>query len=233
MRSRSNSRSRRSRIDLEVEEAEEAAAEAEAQGGGGFHLGGEAGVVELQLLDGVAKGDEVGGVDGEEAAEDHRDRGLEAGQRLGGALALVGDGVADAGVADLLDRGGEKADLAGAEFVGGQHAGAEGAEALDAVERAGLHHAHAVALAQDAVEDADEDDDAEVGVVPAVDEHGLERGVRVALRGGQAVDDGFEHVGDAEAGLGGDLDGVRGVDADDVLDLLLDAGARRRGGRSC
>ena len=58
--------------DLEVEEAEEAAAEAEAEGGGGLHLGGEAGVVELELLDGVAERDEVGGVDREEAAEDHR-----------------------------------------------------------------------------------------------------------------------------------------------------------------
>ena len=60
--------------DLEVEEAEEAAAEAEAEGGGGLHLGGEGGVVELELLDGVAEVLEVGGVDGEEAAEDHRDR---------------------------------------------------------------------------------------------------------------------------------------------------------------
>ena len=94
----------------------------------------------------------------------------------------MGDGVADAGVADLLDRGGEKADLAGAEGVGGEHAGAEGADAVDGVEGAGLHHADAVALAQGAVEDADEDDDAEVGVVPGVDEQGLERGVRVALR---------------------------------------------------
>ena len=58
--------------DLEVQEAEEAAAEAEAEGGGGLHLGGEGGVVELQLLDGVAQVLEVGGVDREEAAEDHR-----------------------------------------------------------------------------------------------------------------------------------------------------------------
>ena len=66
---------------LEVEEAEEAAAEAEAEGGGGLHLGGEGGVVERELLDGVAQVLEVGGVDGEEAAEDHRLRGLEAGER--------------------------------------------------------------------------------------------------------------------------------------------------------
>ena len=112
----------------------------------------------------------------------------------------------------------------GPRAVGGEHAGAEGADALDGVEGAGLHHADAVALAEGALEDADEDDDAEIGVVPAVDEHGLERGVGVAGGGGEAGDDGFEHVGDAEAGLGGDFDGVGGVDADDVLDLLADAG---------
>ena len=39
---------------------------------------------------------------------------------------------------------------------------------------------------------------------------------------GRRCDDGLEHVGDAEAGLGGDLDGVGGVEADDVLDLLAD-----------
>jgi hypothetical protein len=66
---------------LEVEEAQEAAAEAEAQGGGGLHLVGEGGVVEGELLDGVAEVLEVGGVDGEEAAEDDRLRGLEAGER--------------------------------------------------------------------------------------------------------------------------------------------------------
>ena len=149
--------------------------------------------------------------------------GLKPGSAASQPLALVGDGVADAGVADLLDRGGEEADLAGAEFVDGVHAGAEDAEAVDRGRARRSHHADAVALAEDAVDDADEDDDAEVGVVPAVDQHGLERRVAVALGGGQAGDDGLEHVGDAEAGLGGDEDGVGGVDADDVLDLLLHA----------
>ena len=37
------------------------------------------------------------------------------------------------------------------------------------------------------------------------------------------VDDGFEHVGDAEAGLGRDQHGAGGVDADHLLDLLADA----------
>ena len=70
---------------------------------------------------------------------------MKPGSGGGGAAALGGDGVADAGVADLLDRGGEEADLAGAELVDGDHAGAEDADALDRVEGAGRHHADAVA----------------------------------------------------------------------------------------
>jgi hypothetical protein len=135
----------------------------------------------------------------------------------------VGDRVAHAGVADELDLGGEEADLAGAELGDVLHGGLEDAEAVDLVGAAGLHHADAVALADDAVDDADEDDDAEVGVVVAVDQHGLEGRVAVALGRGQAGDDGLEHVGDAEAGLGRDEDGVGGVEADHVLDLLLHA----------
>ena len=107
--------------DLEVQQAEEAAAEAEAERGRGLHLVGEAGVVEAQLADGGAQILEVGGVDREQAAEHHRLRRLEAGQRVGGRAAVLGDGVADAGVGHFLDRAGDEAELAGAELVDIEH----------------------------------------------------------------------------------------------------------------
>ena len=44
--------------------------------------------------------------------------GRKPGSGFGDGLAVVGDGVADAGVRHFLDRGGEEADLAGAEFAG-------------------------------------------------------------------------------------------------------------------
>ena len=91
------------------------------------------------------------------------------------------------------------------------------------VARAGAHHADRLALLQHAVDDAHQHDDAEIGVVPAVDEQRLQRRVRVALRRRQAVHDRLQHLVDAEAGLGGDHHGVGGVEADHVLDLLLDA----------
>ena len=103
--------------DLEVEQAQEAAAEAEAERGRSFHLVGEARVVEAELAHGRAQILELRGVDREQAAEHDRDGRAKAGQGLAHRLAVVGDGVADAGVGDLLDRGGEKSDLAGTELL--------------------------------------------------------------------------------------------------------------------
>ena len=80
-----------------------------------------------------------------------------------------------------------------------------------------------------AVEHPHQHHHAEVGVVPGVDQQGLQRRGRVALGRRQAGDDGLQHLVDAQAGLGRALHGVGGVDADDVLDLL--AHPVRLGGR--
>ena len=79
------------------------------------------------------------------------------------------------------------------------------------------------ALAEPAVDDAGEDDDAAVAVEPGVEDEGLEGGIGVALRGREEVDDGLEDGFDVEAGLGGDGDGVIGGEADGLLDHLLGA----------
>ena len=73
------------------------------------------------------------------------------------------------------------------------------------------------------MDDADQHHHAEIGVVPAVDQQRLEGGIAVALGRRQALHDGFQHGGDVLARLGGDGNGARGIDADHILDLLLDA----------
>ncbi len=205
-----------------MQQAEEAAAEAETERGGSLHLVREAGVVEPQPAHGGAQVLELRGVDWEQAAEHHGDRRTEAGQRLVHRIALVGDGVADARVSDFLDRGGEHADLAGAELVDLREFGLEHADAVDLVVRVDADHADALALLEHAVDHAHQHDHAEIDVVPTIDQQGLQRRVAVALRRRQAGDDGLEHLGHVFAGLGRDLDRVRGVEADHVLDLLLD-----------
>ena len=194
-----------------------------------LHLVGEAGVVEAQLADRRAQILEIGGVDRKQAAEHHRLRRLEAGQRLGAGLLVVGDGVADAGVGHLLDLRGDEADFAGTKRRDILHFGLEDADLVDLVMGVGAHHLDLLALLQRSVEDAHQHDDAEIGVVPAVDQQRLQRRVLVALGRRQARDDRLQHVGDADAGLGGNEHGVGGVEADDVLDLLLDAVGLGRG----
>jgi hypothetical protein len=209
--------------DFKVQKAKEAAAEAEAEGRGGFHFGRETGVIQGQLFDRVAQVFELGGVNREKAAEYNGLGGFEAGQRFKAALAFVGDGVANAGIADLLDLGGEDADLTRPQLGNVDHLRLQNGEFFDGVDRVGLHHADPVALFHHAVHDAQHDDHAKVGVIPAVDQHRLQGRIAVALRRRQAGNDGFEHVGNPEAGFGRDQHRVRGVKADDVLDLLADA----------
>ena len=97
------------------------------------------------------------------------------------------------------------------------------ADLVNRIGRAGAHHAHAHAFLQFAVYNPHKDDNAKIRVIPAVDEERLQWRVRVARRGGKLGDNRFEHVRHAHAGLGGNLDRFRGVNADDVLDLRLDA----------
>lgn len=208
-----------------MQQAEEAAAETEAEGGGRFHFEGEGSVVEAKFADCCAQVFEVGRIDREETAEHHGLCWLEAGQGLRRRALVVGDGIADARIGDFLDRGGDEADLAGAEAVDIDHLRGQHTDALDAVFRARTHHADLLTLAQHAVDDAHENHDAEIGVVPAINQQRLQRPVFTdfTFRRRQAIDDGFQNIGNAKPGLRRNHHGVGRIDADHLLDLLLDA----------
>ena len=98
----------------------------------------------------------------------------------------------------------------------------EDADPLDLMCRAGRHQPDLLPGSELAVLDPHQDHDAEIGVVPAVDEQRLERRRGVALRRRQALHQRFQHILDAEPGLGRDQERVRGVEPDHILDLLLD-----------
>jgi hypothetical protein len=179
--------------DLEVEQAEEAAAEAEAERG-------EVSISKLKLAS-LRRSLEMLSRSFSKSLASTGKRP----QKTTGWTSLkpgsarrrasdVGDGVADAGLADVLDLRGDEADLAGAELGQVLDLGAEGADAVDQMLGAAGHELDVLALADRAVDDADQDDDAEIGVVPAVDEHGLQR--RGAVAGGRrdAGDDRFQHL---------------------------------------
>ena len=100
---------------------------------------------------------------------------MKPGRAVVAPLLLVGDGVADLGVGHLLDLGGQETDFAGAEHVDRFLLGREHADALDLIDGVGRHHADLLALLQFAVDDAHQHDDAEIGVVPGIDQQRLQR----------------------------------------------------------
>ena len=216
--------------DLHVQHAEEAAAEAEAEGDGALRLVGERSVVELELVKGVAQVGIFGAVLRVDAAVDHGPGGGVAGQGLGGGAHGLRHRVAHLGVRDVFDAGGEISDVAGREFLTGLEArGPQVSDLDDLVHRARGHELYLHVLAHAPVHDPHEHDDAAEGVVLAVEHEGLERRVRISLRRGHAPDDLLQHRGDVDAVFGGDLRGLHGGDADDVLYFGLGPG--RVGGR--
>ena len=145
---------------------------------------------------------------------------LEALQRLGGRLALVGDGVADGGVGHFLDLGGDEADLAGAELSTGVFLGRKTptrsirwvepfciiltrwpAFSTPSNTRTSTHHA-------------------QVGVVPGVDQQAFSGAFGRPWAAGRRVTMASSTSSMPMPDLARAQHRVRGVDADDVLDLL-------------
>ena len=85
------------------------------------------------------------------------------------------------GVGYVLDGGDEEADFAGGEFGESRLAWGHDAHALDVEDVAVGHDLDLHALAKVAVDDAGEDDDASVGVEPAVEDEGLQRSFGICL----------------------------------------------------
>ena len=208
--------------DFHVQEAQESAAEAEAEGDARLVLVLEGGVVEGEFFEGVFEFFVVVGVDGVEAGEDHGADGLESGKGVVGGFFRAGHGVADADFGGVLDVGHDVADLPGAEFGAGAEFGVEDADFLDFVVAPGAEQADAVAAPEGAVEDAQVDDAAAEGVVFAVEDEGAGLAGVFGLGRRDALDEGFQDVGDAGAGLGADAEVFFGGDGEDVFDLARD-----------
>ena len=205
-----------------MQQTEEAAAEAEAQRLRGLRFEAEGRVVELEFLQRGLEVFVIVGIRRIEAAEDHRLHFLEARHRLVRRIGGQGDGVAHARIPQLLDGTAKEAHFTGVQLrhVGGFRL--EDAQAQHVVLLARAHEADAVAQLHRTVHDAEEHHHALIAVVPRVEDQRLERPVLLALRRGQTVHDGFQHVRHAHAGLGGDGQGIGAVQPDGFLYLALD-----------
>ncbi len=143
-------------------------------------------------------------------------------------MVLAGDGVADAGLADVLHPGDEVAHLADPEVAGLDGLGADDADLEHLVHGAGRHHLDPVAVGELAVDDPDVGDHAAVGVVDGVEDQGARGRVGVSDGGRGLSHDLVEEAGDAHTGLGADAQHVLGLAADQAGQLrgvLVDHGA--------
>ena len=147
------------------------------------------------------------------------------GQRLSGGIVHSGDGVAHLGIGYGLDGGGDVANFTGAQGIGGdQTVGAHGTHFHYLINRTGGHHLDVLARANSTLLDTGIDDNASVGVILAIEDQRLQRGCPVAGGRGYVPDDHFQHIMDVDTVLGGDLRGILGGNADNILHLSLNFG---------
>ncbi len=205
--------------DLHVQQPEEAAAKAEAERLRRLGLVEERGVVQLQPLERVAQLRVLVGVRREETREHHRLHVLVARQGLGRAAGLGGERVADAELGDVLEAGDHVADLTRGERVDRAHRRCHEADLLRLEARAHRHRAQPLTRTEDAVDHADERDDAAVLVVRRVEDERARRRVRIALRRWDPLDDRVQELGHALARLRRDAQDVLGRVADQLGDL--------------
>ena len=121
-----------------MEQAEKSAAKSEAECGRRFGLEKERRVVQPQLFHRVAKVFVLCRIDRIQPRKNHRLYFLKSGKRLGHGPCRVGDRVADLHVGDGLDRGGQKADLAGPKLADRRRTRAVNADGFNQILAAGV-----------------------------------------------------------------------------------------------
>ena len=126
-------------------------------------------------------------------------------------------------MSQLLDIGAEKAHLSGREFLHVHRVRRKRAQTHHFVFPARSHEPDAVAQAQNAVHDAEQNHHSLIGIVPGVKDKRLERGLKIALRGGEAVDHCVQHLVDIQPRLGRDCHGIGAVQPDTFLYFGSDA----------
>ncbi len=132
--------------DFHMEQAEKAAAKSEAKGDRTFGLEEEGRIVQAKFFEGFAELGVRVSIDGVEPGENHGLDFFEAGQGFERGIGVVGDGVADFGVGDILDVGDDEADFAGDELLDLDRLGSEHAESFGVEGGAVPPEANAVAL---------------------------------------------------------------------------------------
>ena len=94
----------------------------------------------------------------------------------------VGDRIANARISHFLDRGDQETDLPGRKNRHVRHLGAENTDAINVIVCVSAHHADPVALLELTIDDAHDDDNAQIDIIIAIDQQSLQRSLFIAHR---------------------------------------------------
>src|SRR5437660_1407301 len=195
-----------------VQKTQKATAEAEPQGGGTFRLEEEGGIVQAQFLQRFTQLDVLVSIHRVETGEHHGLDLFEARQWLDGRIFVVGNGVADLGVRDVLDVGEKKSHLASVQGVHFHRLGREHSESLDFENPAIGPQANFLSLAQPAFEYARKHHHAAVGIEPGIENQCLQLVLGVSFGRGYPLPNSFQHLGNALPGFCTDQKSIGGIE---------------------
>ena len=162
-------------------------------------------------------------------AENDRLRRFKAVQSGRAGFFVFGHRIPDTGIGDFFNRRGKIADFTGGQRVHRVALRAKHADLIDRMGRAGRHHANFHAFFQRAVNHPHQHHHAQIRVIPAIDQHRFQRRFHIAFGRRQLRHNRFQHIANAEAGFGGNIDTVFRIQPDNVFNLGFDA--LRLGGR--
>ena len=207
--------------DIEVQKAEEAAAETEAEGLGGLRLILKRCIVQLQLFKGIPEIRILHRIGRIDTTVYHRLHLLIARQRLGRRIPIIGHGITDTGITDILDGGRDVANHTGTQLqTRNEAARSEIADLGDIEGGAARHQTDPGADLHGALLDPAENDNTTVVIIERIEDQGLQWRVLRAGRCRQLLHDGLQDRLYIFTGLRRDTWRIMGLDTDDVLDFL-------------
>ena len=209
--------------DLHMEHAQKAASKPESQGGGCLGLEMQRRIIQTQFLQGIAQVLVIVAADRIKTREHPRLDLFESGQACGAGAIGQGHRVPHRGAIDFLDAGNQETHLAGLQTRSIKGLGRKNTHAGTGVAAARRHHHDLVSGRDAAVDHADQRHHADEVVEPRVDDQRLQRRIGIALRRRNPRQQGFQQILHPDAGLGAHLQGIMGIDPDDIFDFLCHA----------
>ena len=175
----------------------------------------------MQFLERTAQILKIFGLNRVDTGKHHRLDLFESGDGLGTGTRTLGDGIAHLDFGAVFDAGNDISYIARRKRLSGDHVELEHPNLLRIVFFARVHELHMVASLDGAVDDFEIGDDASEGIENGVKNERLQGSIRVALRSRNALDDGFQNVFHAHAGLAAGADNLLAFASEQLYDFVF------------